>query len=185
MTIGERVQAARKAAGLSQRELGEKLGVSASMIGQYENNLRKPKLETLARIAKALNTYVSELIEPEHWKELDMPDAFSDLTVSAIEDRSPQALIDKLPAVTMDRDDKKEKPPIYDQKQADLNRMVEKVSNLRERQKSPNAEAEGLENERALIEEAISMLSESRKRQLLEYARFLAAQEAADHKDDQ
>ena len=94
-------------------------------------------------------------------------------------------ILDTTPEYLKGETDEKEKPPIYDQKQADLNRMVEKVSNLRERQKSPSAEAEGLENERALIEEAISMLSESRKRQLLEYARFLAAQEAADHKDDQ
>lgn len=55
MTVGERIQKARKAAKLSQKELGEKLGVSASMIGQYENNLRNPKTETLFKIADALN----------------------------------------------------------------------------------------------------------------------------------
>ena len=61
MTIGERIQKARKAAKLSQKELGEKLGVSASMIGQYENNLRNPKTETLFRIAEALNVNPKEL----------------------------------------------------------------------------------------------------------------------------
>lgn len=55
MTTGNRIQKARKAAKLSQRELGEKLGVSASMIGQWENDLRKPKYETLTKIAEALN----------------------------------------------------------------------------------------------------------------------------------
>ena len=61
MTTGERIQKARKAAKLSQKELGEKLGVSASMIGQYENNLRNPKTETLMRIAEALNVNPREL----------------------------------------------------------------------------------------------------------------------------
>lgn len=54
MSIGEAIQAARKKAGLTQVELGEKLGVSGSMIGQWENNLRKPKNETIQNIADAL-----------------------------------------------------------------------------------------------------------------------------------
>ena len=51
MTVGERIRILRKEAGLTQKQLGEKLGVSASMIGQYETNSRKPKLETLIKIA--------------------------------------------------------------------------------------------------------------------------------------
>lgn len=62
MTTGERIQEARKKAKLSQRELGERLGVSASMIGQYENNLRNPKLETLFRISTALNVPFDSLL---------------------------------------------------------------------------------------------------------------------------
>lgn len=54
MTTGQLIQQARKSAGLSQKQLGEKLGLSASMIGQWENDLRNPKLETIQRIAAAL-----------------------------------------------------------------------------------------------------------------------------------
>lgn len=54
MTTGQRIQQARKKAGLSQKQLGEKLGLSASMIGQWENDLRNPKYDTLKRIAVAL-----------------------------------------------------------------------------------------------------------------------------------
>lgn len=61
MTIGKRIQAARKSAGLSQKELGQKLGWSASMVGQYENDLRNPKKETIEKIASALNIPASEL----------------------------------------------------------------------------------------------------------------------------
>lgn len=63
MTIGEQIQKARKAQSLSQKDLGEMLGVSASMIGQYENNLRRPKLETLVKIADALQVNPADLDE--------------------------------------------------------------------------------------------------------------------------
>lgn len=62
MTTGERIQEARKKAKLSQKELGERLGVSASMIGQYENNLRNPKLETMFKISTALNVPFDSLL---------------------------------------------------------------------------------------------------------------------------
>ena len=55
MTNGQLLKKARKQANLSQKELAEKLNVSASMIGQYENDLRNPKFETLKKIATALN----------------------------------------------------------------------------------------------------------------------------------
>lgn len=54
MTTGKRIQQARKAKNWSQKKLGEELGVSASMIGQYENDLRNPKIETLLRLAEKL-----------------------------------------------------------------------------------------------------------------------------------
>ena len=63
MTVGERIRILRKEAGLTQKQLGEKLGVSASMIGQYETNSRKPKLETLKKIASVLNVNISEIVD--------------------------------------------------------------------------------------------------------------------------
>ena len=71
MTVGERIRNARKKAGLTQVQLGEKLGVSGSMIGQYEKDLRKPKIETMDKIATALNCYVSDLF-PEDATELEV-----------------------------------------------------------------------------------------------------------------
>lgn len=63
MTIGECIQRARKSAGLSQKELGAKLGVSGSMIGQYENDLRRPKAETVQKIADALGTTLLDITQ--------------------------------------------------------------------------------------------------------------------------
>lgn len=65
MTIGQRIKLARAKAGISQKELAEKLEVSASMIGQYENDIRKPKLDTQQRIADALGVDIYEVFSDE------------------------------------------------------------------------------------------------------------------------
>lgn len=64
MNIGEQIRKYRKEAGLSQKELGQKLGVSQQHIAQYESVKRIPKLETINKIADALDIPVSELIDP-------------------------------------------------------------------------------------------------------------------------
>lgn len=62
MNIGEKIKELRKRAELSQKELGERLNVSQAMIAQYENGKRIPKIETLEKIADALNIPSFELI---------------------------------------------------------------------------------------------------------------------------
>ncbi len=62
MTTGQRIKAARKAAGMTQKELGEKLGLSFQSIAQWENDLRNPKYDTLQRIAAALAVHPGELM---------------------------------------------------------------------------------------------------------------------------
>lgn len=62
MTTGQRIKAARKKAGMTQKELGDKLGISYVGVSQWENDLRNPKLETLQRIADSLGVPVSILM---------------------------------------------------------------------------------------------------------------------------
>ena len=62
MTAGQRIKAARKKAGLTQKELGEKLGITYQTLAQWENDLRNPKYDTLQRIAAALDVPVPELM---------------------------------------------------------------------------------------------------------------------------
>ena len=62
MSIGQNIKNARKSKGLSQKQLGELLGVSQAAIGQFENEKSTPKLETLEKIANALDVSVFELI---------------------------------------------------------------------------------------------------------------------------
>lgn len=62
MSISENIRKARKKAGLTQRQLGELIGVSESQIGSYENGYRKPKIETLQKITNALDVDFLDLV---------------------------------------------------------------------------------------------------------------------------
>lgn len=65
MTLGENIRRIRKEKGLSQSDLAKKLGVPYQQIGQYENAKRNPKLETIAKLARALEVPIVELIGKE------------------------------------------------------------------------------------------------------------------------
>lgn len=65
MTTGQRIRDARKKAGLTQKQLGEQIGVSGAMIGQYETGIRNPKPDTLKKIADPLGVHVYELYGDE------------------------------------------------------------------------------------------------------------------------
>ncbi len=51
----------RKAQGLSQAELGRRIGMDGSIIGKYERNERLMTIETAARLAIALNCTIDDL----------------------------------------------------------------------------------------------------------------------------
>lgn len=64
MSIGENIRRIRKDKKLTQKELGEKLkGISQQQIGQWENGNKIPKLETIRKIADALEVGLWEIIE--------------------------------------------------------------------------------------------------------------------------
>lgn len=52
--MGEMIRTLRTLAGLTQKELAEKVGVSTITIQQYERNVRTPRLEIAEKIAKIL-----------------------------------------------------------------------------------------------------------------------------------
>lgn len=53
------IKEARLKAGLTQKELGERLGVSVSAITKLENRKNSPTVETLERIAGAIGAKLS------------------------------------------------------------------------------------------------------------------------------
>ena len=62
MTVGDRIKESRKKNGLSQKELGQKLNISQQMIAQVENSSAMPKIDTLQKIADALNIPLTYLL---------------------------------------------------------------------------------------------------------------------------
>lgn len=71
MTTGARIKAARKAAGMTQAELANRLGIPYQSIGQWENDLRNPKYETLQKIADALGVTVLYLMGNPDFESLE------------------------------------------------------------------------------------------------------------------
>lgn len=61
-SVSEAIKKARKSKGLTQKDLGNLLGVSEVMIGQYERGVRNPKIEMLSRISTALDIPFSSLL---------------------------------------------------------------------------------------------------------------------------
>jgi len=60
--MNERIKKIRKQKGLSQTDLGERIGVSQQVITNYERGLREPDIETLLKIAGALDVTLESLI---------------------------------------------------------------------------------------------------------------------------
>ena len=67
MTTGQYIKRARQKAGMTQAQLAEKLGIPYQSIGQWERDVRNPKLDTLKRIADALNISIQELAGIPKW----------------------------------------------------------------------------------------------------------------------
>lgn len=65
MNFSEVLRKTRKEQGISQKELAAKLGVSQPSYAQYENGKRNPKMETIYKIADALEVPVSVLCTDE------------------------------------------------------------------------------------------------------------------------
>lgn len=64
MTIGDRIRAAREAAGLTQQQLADAVeaGGGQRQISNWETDFRTPRRETLERIAEVLGTTPGKLM---------------------------------------------------------------------------------------------------------------------------
>ncbi len=61
-SCGARLARLRKAAGLSQKELADRLGVSPSNIGFWELHDKPPRSDLLPELAKALKVSVNDIL---------------------------------------------------------------------------------------------------------------------------
>ena len=71
MSFGQRIKAAREQAGITQVELGEKVGVSGVAIMRYEKGTRQPRLEQFQRIASVLGVDVNWLMHGQTLEQRD------------------------------------------------------------------------------------------------------------------
>jgi len=79
--LGKRIQRARKALGLSLRDLGKQIALSHAAIKKYEDNQVTPSSDILIKLAKALHVKVEYFFKPERFileriqyrKHADMP----------------------------------------------------------------------------------------------------------------
>ena len=60
--LGPRIATLRRAAGMSQGELAERLQVSASTVGMYEQGRREPSADTLVALARTFGVSVDYLL---------------------------------------------------------------------------------------------------------------------------
>ena len=72
MEMGKLIRYARKSAGLTQKELSQKIGTTFQHVAQWENGLRNPKIGVLRKIANACDVplgYFIPDLEPIVWPE--------------------------------------------------------------------------------------------------------------------
>lgn len=62
MELSEKIKQIRNEKGLSQKELAERAGLNIKLISKYETNTIAPKLESLKKIARALDVTTDYLL---------------------------------------------------------------------------------------------------------------------------
>lgn len=60
--LGKRIKVLRKEKGLSQAELGKKIGLSYAQVGRYETKGMQPSAEVLQKLAKELDVSIDYLL---------------------------------------------------------------------------------------------------------------------------
>ena len=62
MELNERIAAARRAAGMSQEQLGEALGVSRQAVSKWESGQTKPDLDTVSKMCEIFHLSADYLL---------------------------------------------------------------------------------------------------------------------------
>ena len=84
MTSGEKIRRARRNAGLTQKELGKKLGMTQQQIAQYENGGRQAKFSTLNKIGYVLNISPYQLGDDYEFRDVVDPPRMKVVTKAAM-----------------------------------------------------------------------------------------------------
>lgn len=90
--VGARIKYLRRMQGISQEELALKAGINPAYFGQVERGLKCPTIDTLYKIAKAMEVSPAECLRSE-----ELPD-FSEDQVKRL-----QSLLSRVPKEKMDQ----------------------------------------------------------------------------------
>jgi transcriptional regulator with XRE-family HTH domain len=63
MTLGKRIQAARKKANLTQRQVGAALGITDAAVSEWERDESSPEIDRLAKLVRVLKTTAKWLVD--------------------------------------------------------------------------------------------------------------------------
>ena len=93
MTLGQRISGHRKALGISQEELGARLGVSRQAVSKWETGAAAPDMENLLALAREFGVSVAELTAtpepPDIQETVEPPDAPTPGETAASPDSAP------------------------------------------------------------------------------------------------
>jgi len=96
MNFGKKLARLRKAGGLTQQQLGDKVGVSKRVIAYYEGETNYPPTHLIVPLAKALGVSTDELLglrqtketlSPNHaslWRRLKVLESFNEKEKKAV-----------------------------------------------------------------------------------------------------
>ncbi|MDE6725371.1 MAG: helix-turn-helix domain-containing protein [Ruminiclostridium sp.] len=82
--FGEILRSLRKQSGLTQSELGRRVGLSKAVVSKYENGMGYPTFDTLIRIARIFSVTTDYLLGVESGNILDVS-GLSDSQLEAVQ----------------------------------------------------------------------------------------------------
>lgn len=71
MNLGKNIKKYRKEKGITQEDLAKKCDLSKNGLWNYENGKREPNIDTLNKIARALDVTIHDLIGPNTMLKMD------------------------------------------------------------------------------------------------------------------
>ena len=89
MELCEKLYELRRASGMSQEELAEKLGVSRQAVSKWESGATQPELSKLIELSKLYNVSLDELLSLEHARKQQTPTA--EAPVQSSTEKTPSA----------------------------------------------------------------------------------------------
>lgn len=93
MTLGQRIQELRKAAGLSQEALGERLGVSRQAVSKWEGDSDIPELDTLIAMSRLFSVSLGALLGVEEQSPPPAPAEAPPSAAPALDEARVEAIL--------------------------------------------------------------------------------------------